>query len=253
MQAYYRSTKPRRAYKPSASGRGLPGRRSSAFSSAGRARSGALSALRGYVRTAGFYGRFARGTGTELKFLDTKRNTGAAIPTAGQIDTASLNVIAQGAGESERVGRKCTLKQINIRGVASLASVTNYNATVDRLRFIVYWDKQTNGATAAVTDILETAEIQSFNNLANKNRFRILCDKTMVVGTTGGAASTGAYVFAEAKTPFQFYKKLNIPLEFDGATGALTEQRSNNIGVLAISDDGNTLLEYNVRVRYADN
>ena len=46
------------------------------------------------------------------------------------------------------------------------------------MRVMLYHDKQANGATAAVLDILESADYQSFNNLVNSGRFRILMDRT---------------------------------------------------------------------------
>lgn len=252
MQSYYRSTKARgpRVFK-STPFAGLSGRRSTALTSARGSRSGALRSLRGYVRTAGFYGRFA-GTGTELKFFDGTGSAGS-VSNAGVIDEDSLNEIVQGAGESQRLGRKCTIKSLHIKGDVTLPPQTAASTSSDRLRFIVYLDKQTNGSAAAVTDILEAANINSYLNLANKGRFRILSDKMHTLVAHGATASGAAYTFGEVAKAFNLNLKLNVPLEFDGATGAITELRSNNIGVLLISHGGIASTSYRWRVRYADN
>lgn len=192
------------------------------------------------VASTGYYGRIS---GSEMKFLDTTYSQGS--DDAGQI-LGSANLIAQGAGESQRVGRKVMLKKISIRGYVQSANTANQN---DYVRLICYLDKQCNGANAAVTDILETDAINSFNNLANKSRFKILRDMKF----SSKDYSTTGQVFM----PFEENIKCNIPLEFDGATGAITEIRSNNIGFLLIGQQDTAAnpftVTYTTRVRYSDN
>jgi len=55
--------------------------------------------------------------------------------------------------------------------------------------------------------------------------------------------------------PFEMYKKCNIPIEYSGTTGAITEIRSNNIFLLASSDgqaDDLVTMVGNCRVRFSD-
>ena len=59
--------------------------------------------------------------------------------------------------------------------------------SADEVRVILYLDKQTNGAAAGITDILESDDFQSFNNLANKSRFRTLMDRTYDYNTPSAA------------------------------------------------------------------
>lgn len=206
-------------------------------------------AQRGYVRTAGYYG--ASGTNLELKFHDVDSDN-AAIGTAGDIE-ATINIIPQGITEIERIGRKCTLKAINWRYTLYLAD-QDAAAVVkesDTARLILYLDTQTNGATAAVLDILETANFQSFNNLVNKGRFQILMDRTEDLNVLAMASDgTGLMSNGANRVSRSFYKKCNIPLEFSADTGALTEMRSNNIGLLAISRRGTVTLDSKFRLRF---
>jgi len=209
---------------------------------------------RGYLRTGGYYGRFAgaRGrsaaAGTELKFHDLN-HTSAVVVAARTIASPSLNGIAQGVAEDERIGRKCTLKSLSLRGTILMPAATGTIVWTDEVRVIVYQDKQCNGAAPAVLDLLETATVEGYNNLANKGRFTTLMDKKMIVSRIPASSTVAGGQFKH----FNLYKKLNVPIEFNGAAGALTEIRSNNIGVLAITKNGLMELEYNVRVRYADN
>ncbi len=103
---------------------------------------------------------FARG---ELKFHDVDLDD-ATIGVNGNI-TASINLIAQGVTESTRVGRKCTLRWIGWRYTIEKVENTVLASGDETIRVIMYWDKQANGATAAITDILETDDYHSFNNL----------------------------------------------------------------------------------------
>lgn len=241
-----------RTYKPkSSAARMALSRRSSAARKSAVARYAIVGAGRGYLRTAGYY-RGGRGSG-ELKFLDTTKAS-TVTATAGTIFNDSLCVVPQDGTESGRVGRKITAKSFYFRGFTYLAAATAATSTDDQVRFIVYLDKQTNGAAAAVTDILETADFYSFNNLANKSRFRILCDKKLSIQANGAAATGAAYSFGEVRKSWEKYIKVNLPLEYDNSatTGAITTQRSNNVGVLVISTDATAQVGYTCRMRYTD-
>ncbi len=200
----------------------------------------------GVSRTVGYYGRYS-GADREVKFFDLDIND-AAIAAGGTIVEDSVVGIAQGNTEQNRDGRKCTVVGIGWRWDLALAGQSNTGST-DTCRVILYLDKQCNGTAATVTQILESNDYQSFNNLANKSRFQTLMDRTYDIrvpaamgdGTTNDAAANS---WADS-----FYKKVNIPLEFDSTTGAITELRSNNIGVLILSKNGLTALSFNSKMR----
>ncbi len=198
-----------------------------------------IAFVRGRDRVAGYYGRFRggfRGPAGELKFFDLDIDD-ASIAVNGTILEDSCNAISQGTGESQRLGRKCTIKQIGWKFDVRLNQTTASNNT-DVVRVILYLDRQCNGATATVTGILESDDFQSFNNLANKSRFSTLMDKTYSLNMAG-LAGDGTTTDSGAKIlSGSFYKKCNIPLEFDNTTGAITELRSNNIGVLILAKTG---------------
>ncbi len=203
------------------------------------------AALRGYVRTGGYYG------GTEVKFHDVNLDD-ALIAATGTV-TASINLIAQGTTESERDGRKCTIKKIgwNYSIILPEIDAVATAATGDTVRVIMFLDKQANGAAATTGDILESTDYQSFYNLANGSRFKIYYDKTHSINYRT-LASDGAGVVSSAKVVLNssFSKMCNIPLEFDATTGAITEIRSNNLGVLLISQDGVATFDSKIRLRF---
>ncbi len=192
----------------------------------------------------------------ELKFHDVDVDD-AIVSATGTIQNAgTINIIPQGVTEVQRIGRKCTIKSIHWRFSADLVEVNN-TATPgpsEVVRAILYLDRQANGATAAVTDILETATHRSFRNLANSGRFQIFMDKTMTFNystysyDTAGSQGDSAEVVGE----YQFNKKCNIPVEFSGANGTIDELRSNNLGVLLISKSGVGGFASSVRLRFSD-
>ncbi len=184
----------------------------------------------------------------ELKFLDTELDD-PIIAAVGTI-TASINLIPQGVTESERVGRKCTLRSISWRYNLNFVSAANMATTSDTVRLIVYLDKQANGATIVATDLLETDNYQAYNNLSNTGRFRILFDKYHSLHAPTAIAGP---VSGETDREGSFHKQLNIPVEFSAATGAIAEIRSNNIGVLVIARVGvNVKLDSKFRIRFSD-
>ena len=189
--------------------------------------------------------------GQEVKFLDTFFN--AVAPSATGTILSSLNVVPQGVGESERLGRKITVKRIQVRFRYKNEGA---NAVVDGLkimRFMLYQDKQTNGAAAAVSDLITSADYRAFRNLDNTGRFRILHDKYYTLNTKAAELITtlidnGIFV--------SFAVNVNVPIEFDASadTGVIATQRSNNFGLMLIVDTtGHHDVDMAVRIRYTDN
>jgi len=214
---------------------------------------GAMSAIMkrspGYVRTGGYYGRFS-GTGAELKFFDT--TNAFAFDATGEVPaTGQLNLIPQGVTESTRVGRKCVIKSIQMRGIVLLQPAAAAVSASTAYLYVVL-DKQCNGAAAAATDVLTGTNFsQAFHNLSNSQRFVVL--KKMKWTLQPSAGVTTAY--NNVARSYDWYKKCNIPLEFSSTTGAITEIRSNNIFLLAGSDgqtDDLINLAGTCRVRFSD-
>lgn len=203
----------------------------------------------GYSRIGGYYGRYFPGS-TELKFFDTVLSgsidaTGEVAPGGGT--STGIVLIGQGVTESTRVGRKCTIKSIQMKGRMTLATDTSSG----QYNIALVWDKQANGAYPAYTDVFETDVPTAHLNLANSGRFVIL---KRWFGTMNQLTynDTGA-VFGQATKALKYYKKCNIPLEFSSTTGAITELRSNNLFLMWSSNvDDKFAVASNWRVRFSD-
>ncbi len=185
-----------------------------------------------------------------MKFHDIDLDD--AVIAAGVNVTDSINKIAQGITEVTRIGRKCTIRFINWRFDIAMGAKTSAGDTSDVIRVLMYLDKQANGATAASTDILESADHQSFNNLSNKNRFRTLMDRTYDIMSSAGGGDGTTEDYGASVIHDTFFKKVNIPIEFNSTAGAITEITSNNIGVLLIAKSGNAGFQSKIRLRFTD-
>lgn len=192
----------------------------------------------------------------EWKFHDISMVDSVVSATASIVED-SCCAIAQGITESQRIGRKCTLKSINFRYQVNLPEkndVASANAG-DNVRVILYQDRQCNGAAIATTDLLESGtNYQSFNNLANSGRFRVLMDRTHTINyQTMTADALNNFEHARVVSSHSWYKSCSIPIEFSSTTGAISEITCNNIGVLVVSSDGVAEFIGNMRVRFSDN
>ncbi len=203
----------------------------------------------GYDRTGGYYG-IQNQQLRRMKFHDVDLSD--AVVAIGVNVTPSINLIPQGVTENTRVGQSCLVKKIGWKFEVQLAETLSIANTSDVIRVIMYLDKQCNGATAASTDILESANFQSFNNLANKGRFRTLMDRTYSLHSVAGAGNSNTS-YGRISITDEFHKKCSINLNFDSTDGALTEIRSNNIGVLLISSLGLGGFTSKIRLRFMDN
>ncbi len=193
-----------------------------------------------------------RGVPAEAKFFET--NVDDAVIAANFNIEGSLNLIPQGVTENTRVGRKCTVTKVMLRLTVNLPSTATAADTTDIVRILLILDKQCNGSNAAVTQLLENDNYQSFNSLANSGRFRTLWDKTVSISSNGGSGrgSTDTLSYGAVSKALTFFKNVNIPIEFNAGTGAITEVRSNNILLYYRSKAGVAGIDGEVRVRFLD-
>lgn len=182
----------------------------------------------------------------EKKYLDKT----VALTGSNQNGTMvnSICEVPQGTADASRVGGKINIVSVNMHCIVSVDDVVSAQWSDGNVRMIVFQDKQANGAGATVTDILETANVLSFRNLDNVDRFVILADK---IWTTGTVTSSDLHTSVGLKY-YKWSKKVNIPVSYSGATGAVSEIKSNNIGLLVISVATLENVNVTTRIRYTD-
>lgn len=167
------------------------------------------------------------------------------VSATGTVPT-SLNLVPVGTSATHRVGMQFRIVGIQLQGVAHVRD-TSGTSQADVLRCVLYWDKQCNGTAAAVTDILETAYIYSHNNLENALRFKTLAQFTISLQPEGVSGTTTTNV----KRHFKRNIRCSIPIVMDTGT-SITDVRSNNVGIMFISNNAKVGVQYQTRIRFKD-
>lgn len=231
--------------------------------------------LRGYARTGGLYGRYSGqiralrrrrlGLKPELKWFDTVENTPQAMVQAGSIWFPSLNLVSEGVGPQQMIGRKIVIKRITVRGYIQKASATGASIgaveSTDYVRFALIQDKQANGAAPSVADVYQQANSRGFLNLSNSHRFKVLKTWEMDLNATfnsywNSQTNVAAFQSTNIIRHFDWTKRCSIPVEFLGNAGArvITDIKSNNLLVIGFCSGPNGTSAYTmmVRIRYED-
>lgn len=204
-----------------------------------------LPALRGTNAQAVRTGGWANPTrGGELKFVDTAANLNPIINSPTFSAAQLLNGLAPGSTASTRIGRKVTIKSIYIRWNYNLlpTSVGGANA-----RILVVYDRQANAAVPPITEILDTDNFISQNNLANRDRFVTIFDQILDC-----VSVAGEYMCAGT-----LYKSLNLDVAFNaGTAGTIGDITSGSIYMFVAQQGGITIaapnIDAQVRIRYTD-
>jgi len=209
-----------------------------------------MSANRAYAvagMTAGYSKGLQRAYAKEKGYVDTAIAT-YACNTTGSVTL--LNTIAQGAGVTQRVGKKVILKGLQCRGYVQCGTAGD---TASAAYMIVY-DKRPTGALPTITDILVSASSSSMNNDANAGRFRILKREDVVI--TGNDAA-GANVTDTSRVLATWWLDLkSAPVVFKAAaTGAIGDIEEGALYLVTIGDETSTAapnLVVGFRARFLD-
>lgn len=191
----------------------------------------------------------------ELKASDQTINGTTAVNTTGAFTL--LNGLVPGTGLNQRVGRKLLVKYINFRGVCGPDSAfAGGNTSVGQQhRYIIFADRDSNGAAPTLAQLLDSAAPWSQYNLDNRGRFKILADWTHefpgIAASAAGQPSNGVQSF-DVKIPCTLSTLYNA-----GTAGTVADIQSNAIYLFAIGSapSGITDGQYfaTVRIRYFDN
>lgn len=191
----------------------------------------------------------------ELKYIDRTATGGVA----GTGTLSLLNGLTQGTGNTNRIGRQVMMKSIHIKfEVAGSPFSATPVSPMSTVRAMIVYDCQPNGATPAVSDILETATIGfqtvSGTALRYSQRFKVLYDKRWKLNNQLTATSTTTY----SEIYDEKYIKINLGTTYaDTSTGTITDIDTGALFLLLTSDAGvaadNPVLLFYSRVRYTDN
>lgn len=205
-----------------------------------------------------------KGTNMERKWVDTGA-VQSAFTSAGVLTL--LNGLTRGTDSYQRVARRVKLVRVNVRG-----HIQNYQAGAapgaDYLRAFLVYDRESNGATPALSDILQdttsagatSTSAYSQVNINNADRFAIV--KEWLWGTIHqsnvGGGSTGVDTLPTlSEVPFKYSKKLDLDTRFNsGNAGTSADITTGALYLVTcgIQSAANAQYALNIdcRVRFVD-
>lgn len=170
-----------------------------------------------------------------------------------------LSGIAQGSDFNNRIGRKSKAVAYLFRGMITPGNDTTHIG--QRVRVALVYDEQPNGTVPAYGDIFQdftsagvaSSDVWSGMNLNNRDRFKVLKDWTVVLGTASVGVS-GATGFNAVKSLID-YKRLNLDMTYKGTTASISDVTTGAFYLVSDTTDGGVapaILDYNFRLRYTD-
>lgn len=207
-----------------------------------------------------------RGAREELKFFDTMVDTGFLAQTDTVI-VPSSNLITQGTGASQIVGRSVTVKSITISMQVKLRENQGAIGTgVGDLeyRICLCLDRNSNGiefkdiAQMYQTPIGEPNNLRAFLNLANTSKYKVV---KQFRGTLNASLTIGhpadTYISHKMVAHHEHWLKQDQKLTFLDAPGVDprpigTVTGANYFWVAFISDAQRIQIKLNTRFRYTD-
>lgn len=137
---------------------------------------------------------------------------GRACDTTGSI--ALIATMAQGASQSQRVGKRAQYKSLQMRGQIQVGTTT----TITDATVLIVYDRKPTGLLPGITDILNTVSSNSFNNDVNAGRFKIVRRFDYALAGNITTPATGM----EVVNADEYIDLRNMEVEFGNlATGAI--------------------------------
>lgn len=179
----------------------------------------------------------------ELKFHDNSfTDVGVA---AGSI--APFVNIANGTGPSDRIGNHVGLKDLVLDWIVRDTGGGSYT---HHGRIIILQDMQTNKATPAVLDVLNTATVNSQFNPSNRSRFKIIVDENYSVSTVTAVGT--AWEKNTQKTNL-FRSLRGKKITYSGTTSAITDIDSGALLYVHLSDTASKVtVAFTTRCQFYD-
>lgn len=163
-----------------------------------------------------------------------------------------INGVAQGSDFNNRIGRKVTIKSVQLRG-----HFTSQDGEVADCycRLLIVYDRQPNGALPSVTDVLTASTSVSFMNLNNRERFVILAEHSIALADKSSLVAGDQWRGSPTTASVDIYRKVDLPVIFDGTGATIGDIQTGSLFVLSIGDQV-TNNAYNcaltTRVRFVD-
>jgi len=200
-----------------------------------------------------------------LKGVDTDVDISPVLATTNtNAGIFQCNLVQQGSGSWNRVGRKIAMKSLRLKlqiRFSAAAPTTTYAG--NQIRYIVVYDKQPSGVLPTfntifgrtIQDGTESCEFMDPARFDNMDRFTVLLDRTVCMQPPASATTGGTYAWAVD----EYLKLGNRETVFSGQSAPMTiaDTSSGALYFIMRADSANVagqaFLEASMaRLRYTD-
>ena len=170
--------------------------------------------------------------------------------------------IEEGTGEQERLGKNVNIKDIMWRWYIELPPAQDSANAIDGttnygIRIVVVWDYNANGSNASWTEVFANNSYNSFKNLDQGRRFRILKDyKCVIDAQTEWDESLNQVIrFRTHKVGAFYFKNLNLNVQYEQADGEVDSRPRGNLIIFCRTNNGDEaaagpIIHGRLRIRY---
>lgn len=196
----------------------------------------------------------------ELKCFDIALRSNAISTVAGPPTFDILNAVVNGSELYQRVGRKTYMKSIHIRGFIQPSAVASETGG----RILLIYDSQPNAAAPLTADVLKDSTAAAATtwssgiNLINRQRFKILRDYQVLLGSSTNIAGNAEVIPDPIRNSnnVEFFIKLRGLETIYNATngGTVADISSGAIFLFFVGDSAANSWQFNYtsRLRYYD-
>lgn len=176
----------------------------------------------------------------ELKMIEASDGTDQ-IPVGGAAQIIGIGpYCAGGTSDDDRIGDKITLKSIAMKFQIALSALEALGTVV---RMMLIYDRRSNGADAAVSDVLTGNTI--FDAISrdgpSRGRFQVLFDRVVPFDST-------QTMWAE-----NYYKKMNLQCVYSGNAGTVADLDKGNFLLITMAKGNAAPINVNFGVRFLFN
>lgn len=177
----------------------------------------------------------------DLKHFTVAVSLGTLVTGTPQYNSL-VSAIQQGDTDSTRNGDKIKIQSLQWKLRLSVGA-TESNGACSRIMFI--YDRNPQGAQATMANVLNNTTCQGLMNLNTQylGRFQVLYDDVFNLDP-----DTNQFRFTKG------YRKLNLPVWYNGNTGAIADLQRGNLFCLVLTENNsvNMNLSGQIRIRFTD-
>lgn len=178
----------------------------------------------------------------ELKHVDTLIAAVQMVSDPAVAQTILLNPLLQGLSDRTRLADDTWFTSIQVKLSISTVGTSIVGNTC---RYIIFRDKQSNGAAPTFTQLLDNSTITNLTqapyNMDNKKRFKIIADRRFSMNpslVTGFTPATGATTSTlSIDNVHTFRRKLSFSTNYGlSNAGTIADISTNSVYILLLSD-----------------